>query len=113
MSLLDLGGVRKSRTEGPRKRKAGLNGKGRNGANSSGDRDQRSTGTTTVVVVEEPPPPPPPTVDCVICYNGINVSLRKGYMLAPCDHIFHRECLEQWMDVKMECPICRKELPAL
>mmetsp|Transcript_25043 Transcript_25043/g.36767 ORF Transcript_25043/g.36767 Transcript_25043/m.36767 type:complete len:1157 (-) Transcript_25043:33-3503(-) len=53
------------------------------------------------------------TLDCVICYNSIDTSNRRGYMLAPCDHIFHRECLEQWMEVKMECPICRKELPAL
>ncbi|KAL7443613.1 hypothetical protein ACHAXM_009052 [Skeletonema potamos] len=53
------------------------------------------------------------TLDCVICYNEIDVTDNKGYMLAPCDHIFHRECLEQWMDVKMECPICRTNLPAL
>lgn len=52
-------------------------------------------------------------LDCVICYNGIDVHNRKGYMLAPCNHIFHRECLVQWMDVKMECPICRTELPSL
>jgi hypothetical protein len=41
------------------------------------------------------------TLDCVICYNEIDVTDKKGYMLAPCDHIFHRECLEQWMDVKV------------
>ena len=41
------------------------------------------------------------TLDCVICYNEIDVNDRKGYMLAPCDHIFHRHCLEQWMDVKV------------
>ena len=51
--------------------------------------------------------------DCVICYNEIDVNDRKGYMLAPCDHIFHRHCLEQWMDVKMECPICRCNLPSI
>jgi len=54
-----------------------------------------------------------PTLDCVICYNEIDVNDRQGYMLAPCDHIFHRRCLEQWMDVKMECPICRCNLPSL
>jgi hypothetical protein len=52
-----------------------------------------------------------PTVDCVICYNSINVTEPKSYMLAPCDHIFHSECMIQWMNVKMECPICRMELP--
>ena len=53
------------------------------------------------------------TLDCVICYNAIDVQNRRGYMLAPCDHIFHKDCLVQWMDVKMECPICRTELPSL
>lgn len=54
-----------------------------------------------------------PTLDCVICYNEIDVNDRKGYMLAPCNHIFHRSCLERWMDVKMECPTCRCNLPAI
>ena len=52
-------------------------------------------------------------LDCVICYNGIDVNKRSGYMLTPCDHIFHKDCLMQWMDVKMECPTCRARLPAL
>ena len=56
---------------------------------------------------------PAATIDCVICCNGIDHRNRKGYMLAPCDHIFHKDCLIQWMDVKMECPICRTELPAI
>merc|ERR1712157_268876 len=51
------------------------------------------------------------TLDCVICYNSIDINSPRRYMLAPCDHIFHRHCLEQWMDVKMECPICRMDLP--
>ncbi|KAL7490117.1 hypothetical protein ACHAW6_015836 [Cyclotella cf. meneghiniana] len=53
------------------------------------------------------------TLDCVICYNEIDVNDRSCYMLAPCLHIFHSTCLEQWMEVKMECPICRCNLPAL
>lgn len=53
------------------------------------------------------------TLDCVICYSPIDVHNPKQYMLAPCDHLFHRECLEQWMDVKMECPICRTDLPSI
>jgi len=54
-----------------------------------------------------------PSFDCVICYNEIDIRNRSGYMLAPCDHLFHKDCLVQWMEVKMECPICRKDLPAL
>ena len=54
-----------------------------------------------------------PTLDCVICYNDIDIGDRMEYMIAPCNHIFHRACLTQWMEVKMECPVCRTPLPAL
>lgn len=54
-----------------------------------------------------------PRLNCVICYNDIEIQNRQSYMLAPCDHIFHKECLLRWMEVKMECPVCRTDLPAL
>lgn len=41
--------------------------------------------------------------ECVICYNNIDVN-SAGYMIAPCDHLFHRECLERWMDIRLACP---------
>jgi len=83
-----------------------------NSANQSGCGEKKSSMET---VIENTPPleASPLTLDCVICYNPIDIQNRRGYMLAPCDHIFHRDCLMQWMDVKMECPICRTELPAL
>ena len=36
-----------------------------------------------------------------------------GVMRTPCSHYFHRECLVNWVDVKMECPTCRAPLPPL
>jgi Ring finger domain len=59
------------------------------------------------------PRAPAPTLDCSICYEAINIRDRQGYMLAPCEHLYHRDCLVRWMDIKMECPTCRTELPAL
>lgn len=50
------------------------------------------------------------TIDCVICMVELDIDARD-YMLAPCEHIFHRECLQGWMQVKMECPTCRCVLP--
>ncbi|CAI5741385.1 unnamed protein product [Peronospora destructor] len=50
------------------------------------------------------------SVDCVICMVELDIEARD-YMVAPCDHIFHRECLQGWMQVKMECPTCRHALP--
>uniref|UniRef100_A0A7S3QJT7 RING-type domain-containing protein n=1 Tax=Chaetoceros debilis TaxID=122233 RepID=A0A7S3QJT7_9STRA len=55
-----------------------------------------------------------PTLDCIICFNEIDLRDRSGYMLASCDHVYHKHCLEKWMDIKMECPTCRGILaPAL
>ena len=31
----------------------------------------------------------------------------KLYMLTPCKHIFHSDCLEKWLEQKKECPNCR------
>ena len=37
----------------------------------------------------------------------------KLYMLTPCNHIFHSECLEKWLELKRECPNCRASLESL
>ena len=50
--------------------------------------------------------------ECVICYNAVEVE-RGRYMITPCDHLFHTECLTRWLSVKMECPVCRSSLPEL
>ncbi len=51
------------------------------------------------------------TVDCVICMTEV-VVVDRDYMVTPCLHLFHEECLRHWMDVKMECPTCRALLPS-
>ena len=38
----------------------------------------------------------------------------KGdYMITPCHHLFHRKCLEHWLNVKNQCPYCRQQIPPL
>ncbi|XP_061355581.1 transmembrane E3 ubiquitin-protein ligase FLY2-like [Gastrolobium bilobum] len=50
--------------------------------------------------------------DCVICMTAIDLAPRSNdCMVTPCDHFFHSGCLQRWMDVKMECPTCRRPLP--
>ena len=49
-------------------------------------------------------------LDCVICMAELELD-DKDYMIAPCDHVFHKICLSEWMEVKMECPTCRSVLP--
>jgi hypothetical protein len=50
-------------------------------------------------------------VECVICMNHVEVERPKARMVTPCGHFFHSHCLQRWMDVKMECPTCRRALP--
>ncbi|KZF26750.1 hypothetical protein L228DRAFT_243262 [Xylona heveae TC161] len=38
---------------------------------------------------------------------------RRAYMVTPCRHIFHSDCLEGWMRFRLQCPICRETLPPL
>lgn len=36
---------------------------------------------------------------------------RRAYMVTPCRHIFHAGCLEGWMKYRLQCPVCREQLP--
>ncbi|PWA91524.1 hypothetical protein CTI12_AA050190 [Artemisia annua] len=50
--------------------------------------------------------------DCVICMTAIDHTQHSvDCMVTPCDHFFHSGCLQRWMDIKMECPTCRRSLP--
>ena len=103
-----------------RKRIKGNRSGGRSRRNATASRTEKSNKMTTEIPTAtsdstspSPTSPSSPCMECSICYENIDIRNRSGYMLAPCDHLFHRDCLVQWMDVKMECPICRTELPAL
>ncbi|KAJ5499554.1 Zinc finger RING-type [Penicillium expansum] len=70
--------------------------------------------------------------DCAICMQDIDVPVlpapsasggssvtdgassilsRRLYMVTPCRHIFHTACLESWMRLRLQCPICRESIP--
>jgi transmembrane E3 ubiquitin-protein ligase len=63
--------------------------------------------------------------DCAICMNEIDVPViakgdtsnawleQRRYMVTPCRHIFHTECLEGWMNLRLVCPVCREGLPPI
>lgn len=76
------------------------------------------------------------SVDCAICMQVIEVPVvpagedgasgvaggaasvtamlaRRLYMVTPCRHVFHSACLEGWMRFRLQCPICRENLPPL
>jgi len=67
-------------------------------------------------------------VDCAICMAILEVPViaagdeassvaglmaRRLYMVTPCRHVFHSTCLEGWMKFRLQCPICRENLPPL
>lgn len=39
--------------------------------------------------------------------------ISKPFMITPCKHVFHTPCLESWMNMKNECPYCRRSIPPL
>ena len=51
--------------------------------------------------------------ECVICMTPVDTERHRTRMVTPCGHFFHPTCLQRWMDVKMECPTCRRMLPPL
>lgn len=52
--------------------------------------------------------------ECYICLDEMAHENKKKIklMVTPCHHVFHADCLKNWMAVKMECPMDRKKLPA-
>jgi len=71
------------------------------------------------------------SIDCAICREVLEVPVvragdddtsaggvagllaRRLYMVTPCRHIFHSACLEGWLRFRLQCPICREDLPPL
>jgi len=48
--------------------------------------------------------------------NEIDLEMKKGIvskkiMITPCGHKYHIPCLKRWIEIKMECPTCRKSIP--
>lgn len=46
-------------------------------------------------------------------FHEYNFIKKKAYMLTPCSHAFHTNCLEKWLKQKRECPTCRYALPTV
>ena len=42
--------------------------------------------------------------ECTICFNELETDTR----ILTCGHIFHTSCINTWIKIKSNCPICRK-----
>lgn len=43
---------------------------------------------------------------CPICYIELGQNVTK----TKCNHLFHKDCLDKWLERSSECPICKKNL---
>ena len=60
--------------------------------------DCNSSSTTTTTECSE----------CVVCMNTI----KEGDIIRtlPCFHKYHRQCIDRWLQVKPQCPMCRADI---
>lgn len=47
---------------------------------------------------------------CCICLHEMDNSSEKKIMALPCGHIFHEDCINQWISTKPTCPVCNYEI---
>mmetsp|Transcript_22094 Transcript_22094/g.46600 ORF Transcript_22094/g.46600 Transcript_22094/m.46600 type:complete len:1058 (+) Transcript_22094:244-3417(+) len=47
--------------------------------------------------------------ECCICM----MEYKDGEVIVatPCEHIFHKRCCQEWLQLSRTCPVCRKDLP--
>lgn len=48
--------------------------------------------------------------ECCICMESVAIHSRDR-MVTPCNHFFHAACLERWLEVRLECALCRSPVP--
>jgi len=50
---------------------------------------------------------------CSICLEDFSMPGRPVARTKGCRHIFHKQCLQGWLQVNRTCPLCRKDLGTL
>jgi Ring finger domain len=48
------------------------------------------------------------TCTCSICFNDFKINER--YRKLPCNHQFHKRCIDKWFNESVKCPMCRQDL---
>ena len=49
---------------------------------------------------------------CIICMEEFGIDDPKELVELDCNlhHIFHIDCLEEWLEQETTCPLCREEI---
>ena len=48
-------------------------------------------------------------INCLICQGDINLFDQQVSVL-NCGHFFHANCLNDWINIKLNCPECRAQI---
>lgn len=48
-------------------------------------------------------------VECVVCLSEL-VQGDRGRVLPTCNHRFHADCIDKWLQSHSTCPICREKV---
>jgi Ring finger domain len=51
--------------------------------------------------------------DCAICKEELRTKAHSTAARLPCSHVFHPQCITQWLQEHDTCPICRFSMPTL
>uniref|UniRef100_A0A0D9X8P5 RING-type E3 ubiquitin transferase n=1 Tax=Leersia perrieri TaxID=77586 RepID=A0A0D9X8P5_9ORYZ len=51
-----------------------------------------------------------PAAACAICKDDL--PLASPARRLPCGHLYHSDCIVQWLEMRNSCPVCRSRLPA-
>jgi len=46
--------------------------------------------------------------NCIICLNDFQE--KEKVMKLGCDHIFHVDCMKDWLENNKKCPLCKKDI---
>lgn len=49
-------------------------------------------------------------LECAVCLNEFADDDEKLRLLPSCCHVFHRDCIDQWLAAQVTCPVCRANL---
>jgi hypothetical protein len=47
-------------------------------------------------------------IECAICLNDFSDSSVCRQL--PCDHVFHKSCIDEWFILSVKCPMCKRNI---
>ncbi|KAI7981957.1 RING-H2 finger protein ATL11 [Camellia lanceoleosa] len=48
-------------------------------------------------------------LECAVCLNEFK-DIENLRLIPKCDHVFHPECIDAWLNSHVTCPVCRADL---